>query len=224
MNFDREETQGGGAEKSDTNDAVQYDNAMSQAKKEVRHLLRRVRNVRESIQLSPGSVAMWDQHCNAAANCVAEWRSVVSFYGREGDGAAHTDAESDGDHRVTDDMLLTSSSELSRSTSIEVFSIVQMAMQSGPLAGAKPGYFKRCGSEVARQALLFLDSDPLSGNLTDNLRFSEKQVAVLGEWKNKAQKAAEKERPPSSSSQKMQILCEKPGKNKTKRLRKKERI
>lgn len=32
-----------------------------------------------------------------------------------------------------------------------------MAMQSGPLVGSNPGYFKRCGSEVAIIALTFLN-------------------------------------------------------------------
>ena len=42
-------------------------------------------------------------------------------------------------------------------TSTKVFILLQMSMQSGPLVGSNPGYFKRCGSEVASIALDFLN-------------------------------------------------------------------
>mmetsp|Transcript_83268 Transcript_83268/g.124894 ORF Transcript_83268/g.124894 Transcript_83268/m.124894 type:complete len:88 (+) Transcript_83268:1-264(+) len=79
--------------------------------------------------------------------------------------------------------------------------LLQLSLQSGPLAGSKPGYFKRCGGEVARVVLVFLGTVI---EFIDDLRFSEKQVAALDTWKLNAQKAAENDKPPSKSALKKQ--------------------
>ena len=46
---------------------------------------------------------------------------------------------------------------LFQSTSPTVFNLLQMSMQTGPLVGSNPGYFKRCGGEVAFMAYSFLE-------------------------------------------------------------------
>ena len=46
--------------------------------------------------------------------------------------------------------------------SLDIYGLVQMAMQTGPLVGSSPGYFKRCGSNVANMALHFLQSLPIT--------------------------------------------------------------
>ena len=51
--------------------------------------------------------------------------------------------------------------KLVKEVSVEIYSLVQMAMQTGPLVGSSPGYFKRSGAEVAKTALNFLSSLPL---------------------------------------------------------------
>ena len=46
--------------------------------------------------------------------------------------------------------------QLLHETSTKVFILIQMAMLTGPLVGSNPGYFKRCGGDVASVALEFL--------------------------------------------------------------------
>ena len=46
--------------------------------------------------------------------------------------------------------------EWSKTTSLQIHGLIQMAMQTGPLKGSSPGYFKRCGVNVAKMARIFL--------------------------------------------------------------------
>lgn len=39
---------------------------------------------------------------------------------------------------------------------LKLFGLIQMSLQVGPLKGSNPGYFKRCGVDVAKMALAFL--------------------------------------------------------------------
>jgi hypothetical protein len=70
--------------------------------------------------------------------------------------------------------------------------------------GSSPGYFKRCGGEVARIALNFLTSEVFKGDLTTTLFFTEKQVVAIQKWTKNAEKAAESNKPPSKSMAKLQ--------------------
>jgi hypothetical protein len=47
--------------------------------------------------------------------------------------------------------------EIIYSTTQEVFGLLQTSIQVGPLSGSNPGYFKRCGGEVATMASTFLN-------------------------------------------------------------------
>lgn len=44
-----------------------------------------------------------------------------------------------------------------QTTALKLFGLIQMAMQVGPLKGSNPGYFKRCGVDVAKMAQQFLN-------------------------------------------------------------------
>jgi hypothetical protein len=92
---------------------------------------------------------------------------------------------------------------------LAMFELIQMALQSGPLAGAKPGYFKRCGSDVSQQALDFLNSTVSDKEDAAFLHFSEKQADVIDKWRNNACKAAESDKPPSKSAVKRQSKAKK---------------
>ena len=158
---------------------------------EIKHVKRRLRNVQESIQTSTSIVnpVTWEQNClNAVANCINEWRSIVVRYFR------------DGDEQLNEETKL-----VGKETSVAVFGLLQLTMQSGPLTGSNPGYFKRCGGDVARAALKLLESDVLtSGDLSSTLLFSDKQVDVIGKWRTNAAKAVENNKPPSKSVLKLQ--------------------
>ena len=158
---------------------------------EIKHVKRRLRNVQESIQTSTSiaNPVTWEQNClNAVANCINEWRSIVVRYFR------------DGDEQLNEETKL-----VGKETSVAVFGLLQLTMQSGPLTGSNPGYFKRCGGDVARAALKLLESDVLtSGDLSSTLLFSDKQVDVIGKWRKNAAKAVENNKPPSKSVLKLQ--------------------
>jgi hypothetical protein len=62
-----------------------------------------------------------------------------------------------------------------------------MAMQSGPLVGSNPGYFKRCGSEVASIALGFLNEIvDLTGVMEANEAEPLDTTNTVGEVRNTA--------------------------------------
>lgn len=165
------------------------DEAEEPIQKEIRHIERRICNVRESIQLSSGALRnpkTWEENClNATRNCVHEWRSILLFYGKQDNGDSH---------------LLEFDSELVHETARQAFELVQIAMQSGPLEGSKPGYFKRCGSDVARMALNFLQSVLPEDDTAMNLLFTERQVDAISKWISNAEKVVEACKPPSKSA------------------------
>eukprot|EP00521_Asterionellopsis_glacialis_P019977 CAMPEP_0195332658 /NCGR_PEP_ID=MMETSP0708-20121125/13481_1 /TAXON_ID=33640 /ORGANISM="Asterionellopsis glacialis, Strain CCMP134" /LENGTH=72 /DNA_ID=CAMNT_0040401603 /DNA_START=82 /DNA_END=296 /DNA_ORIENTATION=- len=66
------------------------------------------------------------------------------------------------------------------------------------MAGGKPGYFKRCGSDVAKMALKFLE-DAFPEDVLRIIEFTEKQSDAIQKWKSNAQKAIEKDKAPSKS-------------------------
>ena len=160
---------------------------------EIKHIKRRLRNVHESIQTSKSIVnpTTWEQNClNAVGNCINEWKSIVARYFRESDEELDDQSEQ---------------SLVARETSLAVFGLLQLAMQSGPLTGSNSGYFKRCGGEVARVASKLLESDVLAnGDLSETLLFTEKQLEAVAKWRRNAAKAVENNKPPSKSMLKLQ--------------------
>ena len=160
---------------------------------EIKHIKRRLRNVQESIQTSKSIVnpTTWEQNClNAVGNCINEWKSIVARYFRESDEKLDDQSEQ---------------SLVARETSLAVFGLLQLAMQSGPLTGSNPGYFKRCGGEVARVASKLLESDVLANDdLSETLLFAEKQLEAVAKWRRNAAKAVENNKPPSKFMLKLQ--------------------
>jgi hypothetical protein len=169
------------------------------ALKELQHLRKRVQNVQESLQLSDGindPTTYQNNVLNAVSNCVNEWRSIVNH---------HLDDLEDDD---TD----------KKATSLAVFQLIQYSLQSGPLAGANPGYFKRCGSQVAKVVWEYLDRIvPAHPELATCMGFTTKQMDALHQWKKKAQTAAEQDKPPSKSALKKQQGKTKPKPKKNKK-------
>lgn len=157
----------------------------SQADEEIKHLIRRVRNVRESIQFSAAAnvnPSTWQQNVlNPVRNCVGEWRAIVNHYQQ---------GELDP--------------SICKAPALTVFELIQMSLQIGPLAGAKPGYFKRCGSDVAIQALEFLNRCVADKEEAAFLHFTEKQVDAIAKWKGNATKAVENDKLPSKTITKKQ--------------------
>jgi hypothetical protein len=149
--------------------------------KEVKHLLKRIQNVSQSTALSSTSISnpeIWKANVlNAVQNASHEWHSILLKY-----------------NTIIDDSQKSESSNA-------VYSLIQQAMQSGPLTCSNPGYFKRCGAVVASIALQFLNDtvpDPIE------LQFTERQARSIEKWKVAAESAVSKGKPPTKSQIKKQ--------------------
>jgi hypothetical protein len=162
--------------------------------KEMKHLQKRVKNVQESIQTSESitnPTTYQNNVLNAVTNCINEWRAIVIHYNED----------LDPDEK--------------KQTSLAVFQLIQYTLQCGPLEGANPGYFKRCGSQVAKVVLDFLEAIVSDSDIAlEKMGFTTKQVGAMEKWKSNAQKAVEADKPPSKSALKTQLGKKAPKKNK----------
>lgn len=172
----------GAVDKSQTTDATdENETPISPCQTELKHLQKRVENVRESMQLSnsiTNSKTYQENVLNASANCVNEWRQIISRY------SGGKDALSEGEIKEA---------------SLDVFQLIQLSLQCGPLAGSKPGYFKRCGSQVAKVVVEYISIIAPNVETSCALGFTENQVKALDTWKSNAQKAVANDNPPSKS-------------------------
>jgi hypothetical protein len=162
---------------------------------EIKHLKRRIKNVQEiSIQTSRDAIASdvkkyQNNVLNASQNCVNEWRAI----------ARHYKIADNNDKNESDDNAI--SLALRTEVGLAVFQLIQLSVQSGPLSGAKPGYFKRCGAEVAKVVLDFLEEvvpqhDALG---VDYMGFTSRQMETMKKWMVNAGKAVESGKLPSKS-------------------------
>jgi hypothetical protein len=144
--------------KLDAGDDDDGDDIQNPLHKEIRHLQKRIENITLSIQASPLGISnpnTWRTNClNPIKNVVKEWRSILLFHSaseimKQG-SEYEREGNNDDEHAELQKLLL-------HETSTKVFILLQMSMQSGPLVGSNPGYFKRCGGEVASIALDFLN-------------------------------------------------------------------
>ena len=94
--------------------------------------------------------------------------------------------------------------QITKDTALQVYMLLQLSLQSGPLAGGKPGYFKRCGGAVAKLVQEYLDEVVPNHSATINLRFSLKQANAIEGWRRNATKAALQDREPSKTATKKQ--------------------
>jgi len=179
-----------------SNDGTSEDSSIIQ---ELKHLKMRVERIVNIIKLSPGSLCtplIWQENCvNAVGNCIHEWRTIVSFH-------KLTSADSNEDSRFSDATM-----DQIKSASLEIFMLIQQTLQVGPLSGSRPGYFKRCGSQVATIAYHFL-TQSLGENVCHDLLFTHRQRDVISQWTRDAEKAmlSSDEKPSKTSTLKqMQI-------------------
>mmetsp|Transcript_1459 Transcript_1459/g.1962 ORF Transcript_1459/g.1962 Transcript_1459/m.1962 type:complete len:203 (+) Transcript_1459:218-826(+) len=163
------------------NDCSPFPTESSLADKEINHLLKRIKILSESISLSSNAISKpetWRNNVlNAVKNCIIEWRAILTHY-------------------ELDEIQI-------KEPALAVFMLIQQSMQSGPLTGSNPGYFKRCGGCVAKQASIFLNETIPTSAATD-LYFTDKQSITIEKWKTAAASAAAKDKPPSKSQLKKQ--------------------
>ena len=165
---------------------------------EIKHLKRRINNVQDvSIQTSRDAIASdlakyQNNVLNATQNCANEWRAIARHYNTN-----ISNNDGNGGNECISSVLRTE-------VGLAVFQLIQLSVQSGPLSGGKPGYFKRCGAEVAKVVLDFLEEvvpqhDALGIHC---MGFTSKQMDAMKKWKVDARKAVENDKPPSKSHMK----------------------
>ena len=154
---------------------------------EIEHLQKRINNIQTSIQTSSGitNPTKWKSNCLLSTrNVVKEWISILKFHiahscnnnNNNNNDTRHEDEEGSNalssiiNHINTDESghSCNNNDSLLHSTSQKVFSLIQMSIQTGPLVGSNPGYFKRCGGEVASIAYEYLNEIiELAGGVCD---------------------------------------------------------
>jgi organic radical activating enzyme len=173
--------------------------------KEILHLLKRVKNLRVSIQFSANGICNVTTYqknvLNAVSNSVNEWGSIVRHY--------------DSSNTITSTTL--DAPQVLKNTCSAVFEILQLSLQCGPLAGARPGYFKRCGGEVASVVVHYLFQMFADEHAVRALQFTDKQVIAIEMWRKNAIKEAENNQPPSKSAQKKMEITSKTASKKKKK-------
>lgn len=130
---------------------------------ELSHLQKRIHNIQTSLQTSRGlsNPNTWHANCLLPVrNAVKEWKSIL-LYHVKGGGVYGTSNDKTANHVQSADSKSNDTSntmpiDILHNTSQRVYGLIQMSMQSGPLLGSNPGYFKRCGGEVALMAYSFL--------------------------------------------------------------------
>ena len=158
----------------ETNQAVNedVDNCDDKFHQEIQHIQKRINYVTLSNKTSQGLVnpSTWRTNCLIPTRkVVKEWRDILMFHSMNKNNSSvaenetiDADAEDPmGERNREYDNLQHGAFEIKnkgllQSTSQQVFSLIQMSLQTGPLVGSNPGYFKRCGGEVASIALVYL--------------------------------------------------------------------
>ena len=202
---------------------------------EIRQLHTKIRHIRESIQLSTNIAQppIWRDNClNATSNIVHTWKTIIAHYDPFPELLLQSNDINHPLHREN---------ELCKDTACQVFGLIQLCLQCGPLKGSNAGYFKRCGSEVAKLAKSFLErclnvNDDnayragLDGNeengelgfgrnfdyILNDLRFSVKQKEMIEKWIKSAEKAIIANKAPSKFALKLQSTVNSKGTNKRK--------
>jgi hypothetical protein len=184
------------------NDVPADDERTKRCLQEIKHLEKRIRNVQDGIQLSKAtsSPATYQENVlHPVRNCVNEWRSIARHY-----GATTKELDDGDDDCATTGKECSLSDDSRKHAGLAVFQLIQLSLQTGPLRGSNPGYFKRCGSEVACTVWVYLEEVIPNAVLGECMGFSSKQMDAMNQWKSNADKAFRSNRPPSKSAARLQ--------------------
>jgi hypothetical protein len=153
---------------SDTNDSLTqhvdrdddevFNSKIKLLQKEVQHITRRIQNLRQNWSKSKtGIIIVTTYQTNviqASLNIIMkEWKSILNkyHYFHKANGSINPNENNAGRQHEQLELLL-------RSVSHEIFLLIQHSIQCGPLTGSQPGYFKRCGGEVAHIVYEYLST------------------------------------------------------------------
>lgn len=122
----------------------------------IERLMQRIQNNRETMRLSKSLTVPSNYRrlvLDAVKNTVREWGDIARQ--QPPSGADNSDWTGDDGCNSAADV---ENAATRVAMGLAVFELVQRALHCGPLAGSKPGYMKRCGSEVAAMVLDFLNA------------------------------------------------------------------
>ena len=174
---------------------------------EIQHLMKRIKHNRKSFSITKEGLSSIDSYqmnvLHAVKNCVNEWKGILNHYKpptatsqmvQEGGGGGEEEAAISSSHGENHSAVASTATTnpVLRQTGQALFELIQQAMQCGPLSGSKPGYFKRCGSQVATIVHAFLCQIIATSQEARALFLTEKQATVVETWKMLALKAAKK--------------------------------
>ena len=156
----------------------EYTNNNENFYKEIQTLRTKIKNIQKSIQTSSSLTipTNYQTNClNAVSKVINTWKTIPSYYRDE----------------VIN--LIQQQNNIIKETSTLIFQLIQLSLQCGPLSGSKPGYFKRCGSEISKMVMNYLNNmEPL-----EELYFTEKQSNVIEKWLHDATRVSELDVSPS---------------------------
>lgn len=122
--------------------------------RDMQHIRSKIRNVQRSIQNSSSAtlsqpIVYETNVLNAVYNCCKSWSSILRYH-------LHTSKSSFFDNDCTTIQTEAGTESLKvgafflAATKIanELFGLIQLSVQCGPLGGSKPAYFKRCGDRI----------------------------------------------------------------------------
>jgi hypothetical protein len=114
------------------------------------YIQHRIRNIQRSIQHSSHS-SLCQYHVYqtnviyAVQNCIKVWSSIIRHHHLFLLLTLPTSLSNHDVDTTTHSMMI----KRIRLISLQLFQLIQLSVQCGPLHGAKPGYFKRCGQDFA---------------------------------------------------------------------------
>jgi hypothetical protein len=174
-------------------------------RKEVQHLLRRIRNNRTAWSTSSAIGLMnadvyQTNVLSASLNTIQEWRSIRRYYNDADD--FNMDAKEDHIVVVHTNPQTAMDDSTKKLIGLEIFQLIQHSIQCGPMSGSQPGYFKRCGNIVAQMVHQYLQQavrDTTTDDATHTLYMTPAQANIIEVWKKNAYKAVLADQAPSKS-------------------------
>jgi hypothetical protein len=175
-------------------------------RKEVQHLLRRIRNNRTAWSTSSAIGLMnpdvyQTNVLSAALNTIQEWRSIRRYYNDDDD--CNMDAKEEHVVVVVHTNPPTAMDDSTKKLiGSEIFQLIQQSIQCGPMSGSQAGYFKRCGNIVARMVHQYLQQavrETTTDDAIHTLCMTPAQATIIEVWKKNAYKAVLADQAPSKS-------------------------
>jgi hypothetical protein len=187
---------------------IEQDNTLGNEmpyRKEVQHLLRRIRNNRTAWSTSSAIGLMnpdvyQTNVLSASLNTIQEWRSIRRYYNDDDD--CNMDAKEDHVVVVHTNPPTAMDDSTKKLIGLEIFQLIQQSIQCGPMSGSQPGYFKRCGNIVARMVHQYLQQavrETTTDDAIHTLCMTPAQATIIEVWKKNAYKAVLADQAPSKS-------------------------